>query len=961
MAVGVQEDQGMRKGGFACFKLRFFFFLLNLSSSALPVDGFYLKFGKISESNAICSKLHLKAVPQDIPSTVQGFDLSENKISTIRASDLKNLSVLETLDLKRNNISEIHAGAFADLISLQRLILNNNRLTALRDDLFHGLSNLTELRINHNRIRNVSSASFRPLTSLTFLDLSYNRLHHLTKVHAVLQQLPNLLQLSVKSNLITSFSSWELTNSSLKLKSLDLSENDMAVFRVTADVFPRLTTLRIGRVASKKKAMQWDIRRNTSLSRVAALDISGLKIDSHAMEALEGSFNPSLASLRMNAMRGTRLTKLINASCSIPTVSKLQLQQNNLQYINAQFFQLCANIAEMDLAKNTIQNISHEAFRSLPGLKILNLSRNKLLSVPSATSNLPTLEELDLSQNYIATLACNSFANLTKLKILSFHQNSVSALKKCVFEDLLKLQVLKLQNNSISKLDGAFTIPLPNLKQLRLNINKLTCIKHADFAGSPALEILTLDNNQINTMERGSFQGLRNLTDLQLSKNRIDESTLRERFNDLISLKKLDLSENRIQFKNKFLNHPPFSALSRLQTLVLLGNGRRGQYSLPWNLLQGLTNLLFFNCRKNQLSFLRKDTFMYTPRLQTLDISANVLSNFSAELFHPIQGLESLYISKTGLGSLDFLIEANLTKLQFLQGKSNQYSVLTEEVIKSMPSLDYLNLQGNSFTCDCDNARFRSWIVNGKQTQVYEADKFLCNYPLELKGMKLLNLDARSCTVNTEFIYFISTTCSILLFMLTSFTYHFLRWQLTYAYYLFLGLLFDTKLKNKQQPNQYDAFVSYNASDEPWVVRELLPKLEGEQGWRLCLHHRDFEPGKPIIDNITDAIYGSSKTICVISRRYLESEWCSREIQVASFRLFDEQKDVLVLVFLEDIPVAELSPYYRMRKLLKRRTYLSWPRAGQHPNLFWEKLRQALRTKEDAGEEKLVLTLLDRP
>lgn len=39
--------------------------------------------------------------------------------------------------------------------------------------------------------------------------------------------------------------------------------------------------------------------------------------------------------------------------------------------------------------------------------------------------------------------------------------------------------------------------------------------------------------------------------------------------------------------------------------------------------------------------------------------------------------------------------------------------------------------------------------------------------------------------------------------------------------------------------------------------------------------------GRPIIDNITDAIYGSRKTICVISRKYLESEWCSREIQTA--------------------------------------------------------------------------------
>jgi len=43
----------------------------------------------------------------------------------------------------------------------------------------------------------------------------------------------------------------------------------------------------------------------------------------------------------------------------------------------------------------------------------------------------------------------------------------------------------------------------------------------------------------------------------------------------------------------------------------------------------------------------------------------------------------------------------------------------------------------------------------------------------------------------------------------------------------------------------------------------------------------ELSTGKPIIENITDAIYGSRKTICVITRRYLQSEWCSREIQMA--------------------------------------------------------------------------------
>ncbi|KAF7660205.1 hypothetical protein LDENG_00286100 [Lucifuga dentata] len=332
-------------------------------------------------------------------------------------------------------------------------------------------------------------------------------------------------------------------------------------------------------------------------------------------------------------------------------------------------------------------------------------------------------------------------------------------------------------------------------------------------------------------------------------------------------------------------------------------------------------------------------------------MSSNDLTDVPPALFSHIQNLASLYMSKTSLRSLDFLIEAKLTKLKFLQVKWNTFSVISESVIQSVPALLYLDLEDNSFTCDCDNAWFLQWVEENNQTQVVNAHKFECNYPYDLRGRKLLDLDVHSCSLDTGFICFISTTCMVLLFIAMSFTYHFLRWQLVYAYYLFLALLFDTKQKNKHALSQYDAFISYNIHDEPWVLRELLPKLEGEQGWRLCLHHRDFQPGKPIIDNITDAIYGSRKTICVISRRYLESEWCSREIQVASFRLFDEKKDILILVFLDEIPSSQLSPYYRMRRLLKSRSYLSWPRAAEHAELFWEKLRQALKTREEAAED----------
>ncbi len=47
-------------------------------------------------------------------------------------------------------------------------------------------------------------------------------------------------------------------------------------------------------------------------------------------------------------------------------------------------------------------------------------------------------------------------------------------------------------------------------------------------------------------------------------------------------------------------------------------------------------------------------------------------------------------------------------------------------------------------------------------------------------------------------------------------------------------------------PKSYDAFVSYvsRKMDEHFVYKVLLPKLENEMGFRLCVHHRDFTPGE---------------------------------------------------------------------------------------------------------------------
>ena len=834
----------MATGGGKHSHLIIFLYLLSISSFVVPVTGFVMKNCRTSHNSAICSKNNLRDVPTDIPSKVQGLDLSGNRISRVKVSDFTNLPLLKELELNYNYISQIDKGAFANLNYLKKLNLNRNRLVELGENIFQGLSNLTELRINHNRITAVASIAFKSMTSLKLLDISHNKLQHITKVHSILQHLPHLRELYIENNGFTTFHSRDLTNNSVELKYLDLSRNPISIFSITADVFPNLTWLKIGD-SPRKPQMKWDVHNKTFLSQVSTLDISGLHIALNDMKTLLETVNSSLTILRMNAVKHN-LTVLIGISCTIPTISRLQLRNYGLKSISSDMFKLCNNVTELDMEVNQINNVHSNAFRSLQSLSTLSLSRNKLSSVPAATRNLPSLVELDLSFNQISKLGCDDFANQTMLRRLSLNQNSISALNGCVFKDLIRLQVLKLQSNGLSSLNGAFKRYLPNLRQLYLNGNKITKIDTHEFKGLRSLQNLSLHDNQIKELGNGSFIGLTNLMTILLQKNAIQEVEINNGvFNDLINLRRLDLRENGLKYENNLaLPHAPFSQLSRLEILAIPIQHRRGRTHLPRNFLQGLTNLTVFNARNIQLIDLYEDMFEHTPQLQELDISSNELMKLSPGLFSPIKNLKTLYISRTSLRSLDYLIGANLTKLEFLQARKNQYSIISEEIIKSLPALVYVDLQGNSFTCDCDNAWFLQWMQINNQTEVFDAYNFTCNYPSDLEGKKLLSLDVHSCSVDIEFICFISTTCTVLLLMVVSFTYHFLRWHLTYAYYLFLALLFDTKHKNKKAPYQYDAFISYNTHDESWVIRELLPKLEGEQGWRLCLHHRDFEPGK---------------------------------------------------------------------------------------------------------------------
>ncbi|XP_029188290.2 uncharacterized protein LOC114955591 isoform X2 [Acropora millepora] len=132
----------------------------------------------------------------------------------------------------------------------------------------------------------------------------------------------------------------------------------------------------------------------------------------------------------------------------------------------------------------------------------------------------------------------------------------------------------------------------------------------------------------------------------------------------------------------------------------------------------------------------------------------------------------------------------------------------------------------------------------------------------------------------------------------------------------------------KDYEARYDVFICYSYKDIEWV-KELLAELE-KLHFVCCIDFRDFVPGAAIVENISEAIYCSAKTIAVLSPDFVNSEWCNRELQQALMRIRLHQV----------VPIVYRSCVVPLT--LQDKTYLDWENCLVKP-FFWGQLEKALK------------------
>ncbi|NXN34666.1 TLR22 protein, partial [Nycticryphes semicollaris] len=719
---------------------------------------------------------------------------------------------------------------------------------------------------------------------ITVLNLSHNRIKHIRSQD--LQQTVNLRVLLLQSNEISSIDE-DSFRSLGKLELLDLSNNSLA--HLSPAWFGQLSSLQHLHLQGNSYRDLGESSPFSSLRNLSSLHLG----------------NPWFSTIRQRNFEGIELLDKLwidggNLSRYEPGSLKL-IQKINHMILNIRSIQVFSAIAKDLLHAVTWLEVRKIEFRTsaeMQPLRGMSSSSTKKMSfkqalltddaVPEIVSileDMPKLVEVEL-------VDCRFFGTGRWTKPVQTNQSRT-------------LRVLTIEKLSIEE------------------FYLFTDLKDVESLLSPLTKI-TVENTKVFLVPCRLSKRLWSLEYLDLSANLLGDQSLEHSAcrGGWPSLQTLNLSQNSLSDLEM-----TGRSLSHLRQLTLLDISQNNFGDIP-DACEWPKNLKYLNLSSTQIP---KVTTCIPATLEVLDVSANKLKEFGLQL--PF--LRELYLTKNQLKALPGAAPIpNLVAMAIRRNKLNSFS---REEFESFRKMELLDASDNNFICSCEFLSFIHHQARIAQVLVGWPDQYVCDSPLAVRGAQVGDVHLSLMECHRSLV--VSLICLlvflvILVLVALGYKYHAVWYlRMTWAW-------LQAKRKPKRAPPKdicYDAFVSYSENDSEWVENIMVRELEQAcPPFRLCLHKRDFVPGKWIVDNIIDSIEKSHKTLFVLSEHFVQSEWCKYELDFSHFRLFDENNDAAILVLLEPIQSRAIPKRFcKLRKIMNTKTYLEWPLEEEQQERFW--------------------------
>ncbi|GCB83455.1 hypothetical protein scyTo_0024383 [Scyliorhinus torazame] len=330
--------------------------------------------------------------------------------------------------------------------------------------------------------------------------------------------------------------------------------------------------------------------------------------------------------------------------------------------------------------------------------------------------------------------------------------------------------------------------------------------------------------------------------------------------------------------------------------------------------------------------------------LRRLDLSHGQLERLDPRYFARASNLTQLTLSGNRLKFIP--ADWRGASLQSLALDGNSFGVISRGTFSRMPLLVDLQAGNNPYHCTCDLYRFvQETRAGGTLRLLGWPSQYVCYHPERLLDTNLADFAPGRLECDVGLVVAVSMATAALAAMAAML----LCWRYNVPWYLgatwqIVRAKYRARAPERAGGYAYHAFVSYSYGDAGWVREQLVRRLEGcDPPYRVCFHERDFTPGKWIIDNIIENIESSRKVIFVLSRGFVDSEWCNYELYFAHTRAIVRSFQDVVLVLREAIDPGSLpSKFCKLRKMLDTQTYLEWPSEPSRQPFFWAQLRGVL-------------------